>query len=169
MRLSRLLARASSIIASQAKCSTPSSWPPRSSSTAPNCKQRNQKRCQTRKSKAISTLQQSHGRNVRLRAGIRYQSPTHIDAETDRTLRKADEEVEVRHVNDLPALPPGMRIGLPHYRVYREEVCQSLNMQLNSMKHQLRDYYEEKRQQVEKLRKEMLSATPVPERRANTA
>jgi hypothetical protein len=37
------------------------------------------------------------------------------------------------------------------------------------MKHQLRDYYEEKRQQVEKLRKEMLSATPVPERRANTA
>ena len=98
-------------------------------------------------------------RNVRLRAGIRYQSPTHIDAETDRTLRKADEEVEVRHVNDLPAPAPGMRIGSPQCRVYREEVCQSLNMQLNSMKHQLRDYYEEKRQQVEKLRKEMLSAT----------
>jgi hypothetical protein len=37
------------------------------------------------------------------------------------------------------------------------------------MKHQLRDDYEEKRQQVEKLRKEMFSATAVAERRANTA
>jgi hypothetical protein len=54
-----------------------------------------------------------------------------------------------------------MRIGSPQYRVYREEVCQSLNMQRNSLKRQLRDYYEEKRWQVEKPRKEMLSATPV--------
>ena len=53
----------------------------------------------------------------------------------DWTLRKADEDVELRRVNDLPAPLPGMRIGSPQYRVYREEVSQSLSMQLNSMKH----------------------------------
>jgi hypothetical protein len=49
---------------------------------------------------------------------------TDIDAEIDCTLRKADQEVELRHVNDLPAPLPGMRIGSPQYRVYREEVYQ---------------------------------------------
>jgi hypothetical protein len=84
---------------------------------------------------------------------------TDIDAETDWALRKAEAAAELRHVNDLPAPPPGMRIGSPQYRVYREEAYQSLNTQLNHMKHELRDYYEEKRQQAEKIRQEMLATT----------
>lgn len=93
---------------------------------------------------------------------------TDIDAETDWTLRKADEEAELRQVNDLPAPSPGMRLGSAQYRVYREKAYQTLNAQLNSMRHQLRDYYEEKKQQPEQLTKEMLSAIP-PKGRANTA
>ena len=69
---------------------------------------------------------------------------TNIDAETGWTLRKADEEAELRQVNDLPAPSPGMRLGSAQYRFYREEAYQTLNAQLNSMRHQLRDYYEEK-------------------------
>ena len=87
---------------------------------------------------------------------------TDIDAETEWTLRKADEEAELRQVNALPTPPAGVRPGSAQYRVYREEAYQAMNMQLNSMKHQLRDYYEEKRQQSEKQRKEMLSATAPP-------
>jgi hypothetical protein len=62
-----------------------------------------------------------------------------------------------------------MRLGSPQYRVYREEAYQSLNTQLNYMRRELRDYHEMKRQEVEKLKKEMLSATPMPERREKTA
>jgi hypothetical protein len=92
-----------------------------------------------------------------------------IDAETGWTLRKADEEVELRHVNDLPAPPPGMRLGSPQYRVYREEAYQALNVQLNYLQRELRDYHEMKRQEVEKLKKEMLSVAPSSERLANSA
>jgi hypothetical protein len=84
---------------------------------------------------------------------------TDVDAETQWTLRKADEEVELRHVNDFPAPPPGMRIGSAQYRVYREEAYQSLNTRLNHMRHELRDYYQEKRHQAEKIRQEMLATT----------
>ncbi|MFZ1137079.1 MAG: hypothetical protein WAN69_19170 [Candidatus Korobacteraceae bacterium] len=94
---------------------------------------------------------------------------TDIDAETAWTLRKADEEVELRHVNDLPAPPPGMRLGSAQYRVYRDEAYQALNVRLNSMKHQLRDYNEQKRQQFEKMRKEMMSAAPSAEPLADSA
>ena len=79
------------------------------------------------------------------------------------------EEAELCQANDLPLPRPAMRLGSAQYRANREEVYQSLNMQPNSMKHQLRDYYEEKRQQAEQLRKEILLATAVPERRTNTA
>lgn len=62
-----------------------------------------------------------------------------------------------------------MRIGSPQYRIYREEVYQSLNMQLNNMKHELRDHYKEKRKESEKLVKEARSVTPPPDGLANTA
>jgi hypothetical protein len=91
-----------------------------------------------------------------------------VDAETDWTLRKADEEAELRQPHDLPTPPAGLRPSSAQYKVYREEAYQSLNMQLNSMRHQLRDYYEEKRKQAEKIRQEAMSATP-PERLANSA
>jgi hypothetical protein len=86
---------------------------------------------------------------------------TDIDAETAtgtcaRPTRKWSSATSMTSLR----LHPALRIGSPQYRVCREEVRQSLNMQLNSMKRHLHDYYEEKRQQVEKLRKEMLSATP---------
>jgi hypothetical protein len=94
---------------------------------------------------------------------------TDIDAETERTLRKADDEAELRQANALPAPPPGLRPGSPQYRVYREEAYQALNMQLNSVRHQLRDYYEEKRQQAEKFKKEALSANASPGKLAESA
>jgi hypothetical protein len=92
-----------------------------------------------------------------------------VDVETGWTLRKADEEAELRQANDLPAPPPGMRIGSPQYHVYREEAYQNLNALVNSMRHQLRDYYEMKRKESEKLIEEAMSVPPPQERLANSA
>ena len=89
-----------------------------------------------------------------------------LDAEIDAVLRKADEEAELRQSESLPEPPPGMRVGSPAYRVFREEAYQSMQMQLTRMRHELRDYNQQKR---EKLKKEIMSATPAPERRADTA
>jgi hypothetical protein len=87
-----------------------------------------------------------------------------IDAEIHWTLIKADEEAELRHAEAPPPPPPGIRFGSAQHRLYREEVYQGLNMQINRMKHELRDHYEQKRKesekQVEALKKEMLSAKP---------
>ena len=83
---------------------------------------------------------------------------TDIDAETEWTERKAEEEAELRHANDFPPPPPGMRIGSAQFRVYREEAYQALNMRLNHMKHDLKEYYEEKRKRgEEQFKKEMAS------------
>jgi len=92
-----------------------------------------------------------------------------LDAETDAVLRKADEEAELRQAESLPTPPPGLRPGSAAYRVYREEAYQALRLQLNEMRYQLRDYNQQKRQQFEKMKKEMMSATPAPERRADSA
>jgi hypothetical protein len=97
-----------------------------------------------------------------------------VDAEIDRTLRKADEEIELRQANNpMPAPPPGVRLGSPQYRIYREEVYQALNMELNSLKRELRDYHEMKRKESEKriaeVKKEALSAAPPPKPLATSA
>jgi len=64
---------------------------------------------------------------------------------------------------------PGVRVGSPAYRVFREEAYQGLRLQLQDMRYQLRDYNEKKRRQIEKMKKEMMSATAPPERRADSA
>jgi hypothetical protein len=93
-----------------------------------------------------------------------------LDAETDAVLRKADEEAELRQSESLPEPPPGMRVGSPAYRVFREEAYQSMQLHLTRMRHQLRDYNQQKRQQYEAaMKKEMMSATPAPERLADSA
>ena len=92
-----------------------------------------------------------------------------VDAETIWTLRKADEEAELRHSDGFPAPPPGLRPGSLQYRIYREAAYQELNTKVNSMNHQLREYYEMKRKEGEKLKKEMMSAIPAPERVAESA
>jgi len=92
-----------------------------------------------------------------------------LDAETDAILQKADEEAELRQSESLPTPPPGVRPGSAAYRVYREEAYQMLRLQLNETRYQLRDYNEQKRQQFENIKKETMSATPAPERRASTA
>ena len=92
-----------------------------------------------------------------------------LDAETDAVLRKADEEAELRQRQSMPVPPPGVRPGSPAYRLYREEAYQVLRLQLRETQHQLRDYNQQKRQQFEKMKKEMLSATPAPERLADSA
>jgi len=99
-----------------------------------------------------------------------------LDAETAFLLRRADADAELRQADPMPTPPPGVRPGSPAYRVYREEAYQGMQMQLNSMRAQLREYNEMKRQQVEKQIKEaeeykkgVASAAPAPDRRANSA
>ena len=92
-----------------------------------------------------------------------------LDVLTDAVLQKADEETKLRQEESLPTPPPGVRVGSPAYRLFREEAYQMLRLQLRETQHQLRDYNEQKRQQFEKERKEMMSATPAPERLASTA
>ena len=95
---------------------------------------------------------------------------TDLDIETDAVLRQADEEAEMRQSESLPTPPPGVRPGSPAYRLFREEAYQILRLQLRETQHQLRDYNQQKRQQFEKMKKEeMMSATPAPERLADTA
>ncbi len=66
----------------------------------------------------------------------------------------------------MPEPPPGMRPGSPAYRVYREEAYQMMNLQLLDLRHELRDYHQQKR---EKMKKEVMASFPVPERRADRA
>ena len=96
-----------------------------------------------------------------------------VDAETAQSLREAEEEAKLLHADAPPPPPPGVRPGSAQYRVYREEVYQSLNIRINRMKHELRDYHEHKRKESEKLveafKKEAMSATPVPKALSNSA
>jgi hypothetical protein len=92
-----------------------------------------------------------------------------IDAEIDWTLRKAEEEAELRHAEEPPPPPPGMRLGSAQHRLYREEVYQGLNIRINKMKHDLRDYYEQKRKENEKLAKEAMGVAPPPKPLATSA
>ena len=92
-----------------------------------------------------------------------------LDAVTDAVQRKAEEEANDRQAEPLPMPPPGVRPGSAAYHVYREEAYQSMRGQLTAMRHLLRDYTEEKRQQAEAMKKEAMSATPPTHRRANTA
>ena len=92
-----------------------------------------------------------------------------LDVVIDAVLQKADEEAELRQSESLPMPPPGTRPGSPADRLFREEAYQVMRLQINDMRHQLRDYNEQKRQQFEATRKEMMSATPAPERLAESA
>src|SRR5271169_3358589 len=92
-----------------------------------------------------------------------------LDTETDAVLQKADEEAELRQSESLPTPPPGVRVGSAAYRLFREEAYQMLRLQLRETQHQLRDHNEQKRQQFEKMKKDMMSATPAPERLADSA
>ncbi len=94
---------------------------------------------------------------------------TDLDAETDAVLRQADAEAEQRQSESVPLPPPGVRPGSVAYRVYREEAYQILRLQVNELQYQLRDFNEQKRQQYGKPKKEMMSATPAPQRRADSA
>jgi len=89
-----------------------------------------------------------------------------LDAETDAVLQKADEEARLRQRDTLPEPPPGVRPGCVAYRVYREEAYQILRLEVHALRHELRDYHEQKR---EKLKKEIMSSFPAPERRADSA
>ena len=89
-----------------------------------------------------------------------------LDAATDAVLQKAEEEAQDRQAPSMPTPPPGMRPGSPAYRVYREEAYQMMRLQLLDLRHQLRDYTEQKRQQS---KKEIMAAFPTPARRADTA
>jgi len=93
-----------------------------------------------------------------------------LDAETDAVPQQADEEAELRQSESMPLPPPGVRPGSVAYRVYREEAYQILRLRVNGLQHELRAYNEQKRQQFEAtMKKEAMSATPAPDRRADSA
>ena len=93
-----------------------------------------------------------------------------LDAETDAALQKADEEDEIRRSESVPAPPPGVRPGSPADRLYRDEAYQMMRLRIKGLQHELREYHEQKRQQFEEMmKKEMMSATPVPQPLADTA
>jgi hypothetical protein len=83
--------------------------------------------------------------------------------------QKADEEAKYRKEDALPEPPPGVRVGSPAYRLFREEGYQMLRLQLKATQFQLREYNEQKRQQFEKMKKEVASATPSSQRLADSA
>ena len=92
-----------------------------------------------------------------------------LDAETDAVLRKADEEAQDRQAESMPTPPPGVRVGSPAYRLFREEAYQILRLHVKDLQHQLREHNEQKRQQFEKIKKEMMSETTAPQRLADSA
>ena len=92
-----------------------------------------------------------------------------LDAETDAVLQKADEEAELRQSESLPTPPPGVRPGSVAYRLFREEAYQTCAGNWASMGRQLREFNEQKRQQIETMKKEAVSATPSSARLADTA
>jgi hypothetical protein len=92
-----------------------------------------------------------------------------LDAETDAVLQKADKEAELRQAHAFPMPPPGVRPGSAAYHLFRDETYQTMRLTINEMRHQLGDYNEQKRQQFEKMKKEMMSATTAPDRRADSA
>jgi len=92
-----------------------------------------------------------------------------VDAAIDLALREADQEAELLHSDAPPPPPPGMRLGSAQHQLYREEVYQGLNMRINRMKHELREYHEQKRKENEKLAKEAMGITLPPQRVANSA
>src|SRR5271165_4795265 len=96
-----------------------------------------------------------------------------LDAEIAVVERNAVEEEQLRQRESLPTPPPGVRPGSAAFRLFREEAYQSLRLQLRETQHQLRDYNEQKRQQLlkefETMKKEVASATPASERRADSA
>ena len=94
---------------------------------------------------------------------------TDLDAETDAVLQKADEEAQLRQAESMPAPPPGVRVGSPAYRVFREEAYQVMRLQINSLRQQLREYNQQKRQQFEQMKKAVSSVTPLPEHETRSA
>jgi hypothetical protein len=80
-----------------------------------------------------------------------------LDAETDAVFQKADEEAQYRQSESFPVLPPGVRPGSVAYRVFREEAYQMLRHEVLGLRHELRDYHEQKR---EKLKKELMAEFP---------
>ncbi len=100
-----------------------------------------------------------------------------LDAETDAVLQKADEEAQLRQAESIPVLPPGVRPGSVAYRVFREEAYRMLRLQVHGLRHELRDYHQQKRQQleatvkkdIETARKQVASATPAAEHLVESA
>jgi len=92
-----------------------------------------------------------------------------LDVLVDAVVQKADEETALRQEESLPTPPPGVRVGSPAYHLFREEAYQILRLQLRDTQYQLREFNEQKRQQFEKIKKEMMSATPAPDRLADSA
>jgi len=87
-----------------------------------------------------------------------------LDAVTEATFKRADEEAADRQPLAMPTPPPGVRVGSAAWRVYREECYQGLQLEVKDLRFKLREYFEQKRQQslkeVEAMYKE--AGMPIP-------
>ena len=69
-----------------------------------------------------------------------------------------------------PLLLPAPARALPPTIFFSEEAYQVLRLQVKRMQFELRDYYQQKRQQYEaEMKKEMMSAIPAPQPLAESA
>jgi hypothetical protein len=92
-----------------------------------------------------------------------------LDVVIDAVLQKADEEAEMRQAESLPTPPPGVGPGSAADRLFREEAYQVMRLQITDMRRQLREFDQQKRQQFETMKKEVVSATPSSQRLADSA
>jgi hypothetical protein len=87
-----------------------------------------------------------------------------LDAETELVLQQADDEARLRKPDAMPTPPPGVRVGSLAYRVFREEAYTAMRFEIQNLRHDLRDYHQQKREQ---LKKEVMSSFPAPARRSD--
>jgi len=85
-----------------------------------------------------------------------------LDAVTEATFQKADEEAADRQPLAMPTPPPGVRPGSAAWRIYREECYQSLQLQVQDLRFKLRDYFEQKRQESRKTVEAMYKEAGIP-------
>jgi hypothetical protein len=75
----------------------------------------------------------------------------------------------MRQAESLPTPPPGVGPGSAADRLFREEAYQVMRLQITDMRRQLREFDQQKRQQFETMKKEVVSATPSSQRLADSA
>lgn len=85
-----------------------------------------------------------------------------LDAEIDATFQQAAKAATDQQPLPMPAPPPGIRVGSPAWRVYREDCYQALQAEVQDLRFKLRDYFEVKRQESLRQAEELYQEAGIP-------